>query len=334
MDKAPAGIVDLVRSGSVDENLKMFLAKGLLPLDSLQLIQCLTLLLTDGSATVRSQSRKTLDSLPRQVILDTCADPAMGAETLDLLSRFFHRDPAVLEKILRHPEVSDGTLEYVAILPRPKLLKIIGGSYHWLERLPVLMVKLLNNPETPPAVFREWEKHQQGLRAREDAPPPGGKEEEGFPPALTDESGPETASEEPASIAKMISAMPAGRKVALALKGNSEVRHILIMNKNRAVCTKVLENPMVTDSEVEFYSRLTNVATDVLRAIGANREWSRKPSIVKNIVGNPKTPLDVSLRLIGQLGEKSVKALTQNRNVPDALRNAAKHICNSRKESK
>jgi hypothetical protein len=334
VDKAPAGIVDLVRSDSVDENLKMFLAKGLLPLDSLQLIQCLTLLLTDGNATVRSQSRKTLDSLPRQVILDTCADPAMGADTLDLLSRFFHRDPAVLERILRHPEVSDGTLEYVAILPRPKLLRTIGSSYHWLERLPVLMVKLLNNPETPAAVFREWEKRQQGLRSSEDAPPAAGEGEKSFPSALTEEGGPAIADEEPASIAKLISAMPAGRKVALALKGNSEARHILIMNKNRAVCTKVLENPMVTDSEVEFYSRLTNLSTDVLRAIGANREWTSKPSIARNVVANPKTPLDVSLRLIGQLGEKSIKALTQNRNVPDALRNAAKHIWNSRKESK
>jgi hypothetical protein len=332
LDKAPVGIVDLVRSGNVDKELKMFLAKGLLPLDSLQLLQCLTLLLTDRSAPVRSQSRKTLDSLPRQVVLDTCADMAMGAETLDLLSRFFHRDPAVLEIILRHPEVPDGTLEYVAILPRPKLLKIIGGNYRWLERLPVLMVKILNNPETPAVVFRQWEKHQQGLRAREKAPPKG--EEGGFPPALTEEGGPETSSEEPASIAKLIRDMPAGRKVALALKGNSEARHILIMNKSRAVCTKVLENPMVTDSEVEFYARLTNLSTDVLRAIGANREWSRKSSIVKNVVSNPKTPLDISLRLIGQLGDKSLKTLAQNRNVPDALRNAAKHICNSRNESK
>ena len=128
--------------------------------------------------------------------------------------------------------------------------------------------------------------------------------------------------------------MTAGQKVALAGKGNSEVRKILIRDKNRLVCVKVLENPRITDSEVEQYAKSTNVAEDVLRFIGNKREWAKLVPVVKALVQNPKTPLGLSMGYLGRMGVRELDGLSKNRNIPEALRKAAKKMHKAKAEKK
>jgi hypothetical protein len=45
--------------------------------------------------------------------------------------------------------------------------------------------------------------------------------------------------------------------------------------------------------------------------------------IMKNLVNNPKTPLDISLHLIPRLNANDLKLLTTNKNIPDTLRSVA-----------
>lgn len=126
------------------------------------------------------------------------------------------------------------------------------------------------------------------------------------------------------SAIQRIAAMSPAQRLALAMRGNREERAILIRDPNKIVSAAVLSSPKVTDSEVEGIAKMANVSEDVLRIIGNTRAWMKNYSIVAALTKNPKTPIAISLNLLGRLHEKEVKMLTSDRNVPDVLRLAAR----------
>ena len=54
-------------------------------------------------------------------------------------------------------------------------------------------------------------------------------------------------------------------------------------------------------------------------------------SVVRNLVNNPKTPLDVSLHLFPRLTATDLVKLTGNKNVPETLRTSAVKLHRKRK---
>jgi hypothetical protein len=128
------------------------------------------------------------------------------------------------------------------------------------------------------------------------------------------------------TIQQILRAMTAGQKVALAGKGNGEVRKILVRDKNRLVAIKVLENPRITDSELEQYAKSTNVSDDVLRHIGSKREWMKLITVTRALVTNPKTPLGISMQQLKRMSVRELDGLAKNRNIPEALRKAAHRL--------
>jgi hypothetical protein len=94
----------------------------------------------------------------------------------------------------------------------------------------------------------------------------------------------------------------------------------------RSLCLKVLENPRISDTDIEAYAKSTNVSEDVLRGIAAKKEWCKKYAIVRGLVMNPKTPIGVTLDMLKRISFKDLEGLTKNRNVPDTLRSAARRL--------
>jgi len=45
--------------------------------------------------------------------------------------------------------------------------------------------------------------------------------------------------------------------------------------------------------------------------------------VVRNLINNPKTPLDVTLHMLPVLTAADLKKLTMNKNVPETLRSSA-----------
>jgi len=86
----------------------------------------------------------------------------------------------------------------------------------------------------------------------------------------------------------------------------------------------VLSSPKLTEQEVEAFSRMANVSDDVLRIIASNRAWTKNYSIVVGLTKNPKTPLGLSMNFLARLNETDVKMVSIDRNVPEALRIAAR----------
>jgi hypothetical protein len=90
------------------------------------------------------------------------------------------------------------------------------------------------------------------------------------------------------------------------------------------IAASVLSSPKVSESEIESYARMANVSEDVLRIIGHNRAWMKNYGVMLGLTKNPKTPLAMSMNLMARLSERDLGQLSVDRNVPEALRIAAR----------
>ena len=353
MDVSPEEVLQLVRSGKAPEDLKGSLARGIFPLGPADMLEVLVILSADENEAIRSAAARSLKRVPKSLVLGVCSSPASPSSLLDRLARFFSGNSELLEKIILNPSAPDRAFAFVASLDNPGLLEIIGRNQRRLEQAPMILASLKSNPATPPAVLQLWEEsaaRSQGDRARrlmeieeqaegekepESNLPDNLVEEDESPPSVTAGEGARRAEEmKKQTIIQILKEMSAGHKVALAIKGNSEVRKILVRDKNRLINTKVLENPRITESEIESYAKSTNVSEDVLRTIGNTREWVRQPVVVRALVNNPKTPLGLSMGLLKMIPQREMGNLSKNRNIPEALRNTARKWYQQRKGSK
>jgi hypothetical protein len=123
---------------------------------------------------------------------------------------------------------------------------------------------------------------------------------------------------------KILAGLPVKKKMKLAFKGTREQRAQLIRDPNKIVSAAVLSSPKLTDAEVEAFAKMANVSEEVLRVIGTNRSWLKNYGVVLGLVKNPKTPMAISMQLLPRVNERDMKMLTVDRNVPEALRLAAR----------
>lgn len=123
---------------------------------------------------------------------------------------------------------------------------------------------------------------------------------------------------------QQIQRLNVGERVRLAMRANREVRNILIRDSHKEVVMKVLENPKITDSEIELAAKNPQLPEEALRFIAKKKEWIRKYPIMVALVSNPKTPPGISMQYIGNLRTPDLISLSQSKNIPEMVRNAAK----------
>jgi hypothetical protein len=114
------------------------------------------------------------------------------------------------------------------------------------------------------------------------------------------------------------------QRMKLAMKGTKGQRAQLIRDSNKLVAAAVLSSPKLTESEVEAFAKMANVSEDVLRTIAMNRSWVKNYGVVAGLTRNPKTPPGISMQMVQRLNERDLKMLTIDRNVPEAVRLAAR----------
>jgi hypothetical protein len=102
------------------------------------------------------------------------------------------------------------------------------------------------------------------------------------------------------------------------------MRAILIRDPNRMVASAVLSCPKVNDAEVEAFAKMGNVSEEILRTIAQSRAWTKSYTVVLALVKNSKTPVAITMNLMQRLNDSDVKKLASDRNVPEALRLAAR----------
>lgn len=133
-----------------------------------------------------------------------------------------------------------------------------------------------------------------------------------------------TEEEKTQTFQQRLSTMTVPEMVKCATKGTREMRAILIRNPNRMVSSAVLSCPKVNDAEIEAFCKMGNVSEDILRTIAKSRGWTKNYSVVLALVKNSKTPVAISMNMMQRLNDGDVKKLASDRNVPEALRLAAR----------
>lgn len=143
------------------------------------------------------------------------------------------------------------------------------------------------------------------------------------------ESGAEVQPERIALIKQLMN-MNARDRVKLGRKGDREARSILIRDSNRIVSAAVINNPRITDHEVENISSMRTVSHEVLRLISLNRAWARSYTIIHNLCRNPRTPIPTAISILPRIRTKDLQHLALNRNVSEAVRRQALRLAQAR----
>jgi regulator of extracellular matrix RemA (YlzA/DUF370 family) len=143
------------------------------------------------------------------------------------------------------------------------------------------------------------------------------------------ESGGEVNAER-VTLIRRIMFMTTKDRMKLAMKGDREARSILIRDSNKVVCSAVVNNPRITEQEIENVAAMRTVSDEVLRLISINRGWARNYSIIHNLARNPKTPIPTAMNILLRIRTKDLVILSQNRNVSETVRRQAHRLVSNR----
>jgi hypothetical protein len=139
--------------------------------------------------------------------------------------------------------------------------------------------------------------------------------------------------EQRGSVLQKIAKLDVKGRIQLAMKGTKEERSILVRDGTKIVALAVLDSPKITDGEVEKFASQKNVLEAVLRAIPMKRRFAKNYAVVRNLVFNPRTPLDVALGLMKNLLVQDLRHLSGNKEVPDTVRKLALRMFKQKSEN-
>ena len=132
------------------------------------------------------------------------------------------------------------------------------------------------------------------------------------------------------SLIRRIMFMSTKDRMKLAMKGDREARSILIRDSNKVVCSAVVNNPRISEQEIENIAAMRTVSDEVLRLIALNRAWARAYPIIHNLARNPRTPIPTVVNILPRIRTKDLLNLSQNRNVSEAVRRQAYRLTSAR----
>lgn len=132
-------------------------------------------------------------------------------------------------------------------------------------------------------------------------------------------------------ILQRIQKLSVSERIHLALRGGKEIRTILLRDPSKEVVLTVLENPKITENEIELAAKSRSISDEVLRKITKKREWMKNYGIIFALVTNPKTPPGIAVPLVSELKTRDLALLEKNKNVIEGVRVTAKKLLRARK---
>jgi len=128
-----------------------------------------------------------------------------------------------------------------------------------------------------------------------------------------------------------IQKLSVSEKIYLALRGGKEIRSILLRDPSKEVVLRVLENPRITETEIELLAKSRTVSEEILRKITKKKEWMKTYNVIMGLVTNPKTPPGIAVSLVNELKTKDLAVLEKNKNVLEGVRATAKKFLRARR---
>lgn len=355
---APAGpsrhpLVDRILGGNTPDAIRLSAARGALPLPVHDLTYVQVRLLEDALPEVAEAARDSLANLAPETILAILKDGASDAALIDYFARPGELTGAALEAAISHPSIPDATLEALAATGSDEILNLIVTNEVRIIRDPTLLGLLRGNPNLSADNRRrlgELERDFVGKAALHvNAPAPAAVPDTAPPVALPEEvaTGADAPGAEVDSAAtpmspeeerqyedelrrtpafQRIMQLNVAERVQLAMKGTSEERAILIRDTAKMVSLQVLKSPKLSENEIAHFANMRNVTEDVLRVIAGHRDWTKTYSVAHALVRNPKTPSGLSIQFLPRLGNRDLKNVAGDKNIPEVLRRQARNL--------
>ncbi len=346
-------LVTQFRRGGVSKDVRLTAATGALPLSPADQIELLFLLSRDRDEAVSAQASTSLQAMDEASLISVLKEVSTPADVLAFFGTRSVSDD-VQQSLVRNATTPDQTiLAMVPTLTESNLEIVVVNQTRLLRHGPLVkaleeQVNLSSDqrrrieelkhdfkldrpaPEAaapPPAPIEAVAQSRLDLSAgpaEEDEPPPKTQEEaELYGVDERDGELTEEEKEKKQGLIAEIMTMSAADKMIRALKGEREARMMLIRDRNRTVWSAVLSSPKMNDSDAEQVAKMRNVSPDVLREMSKNRQWTKRYSIAHELVKNPKTPPEVSSKLLVRLKDRDLKRLLRDKNVPEQVRRLA-----------
>ena len=342
-------LVEQFRRGGVAREMRLMAAQGVLPLKPEDLVELWTTLVGDPDEAVRTAAEGSLTGFPAaelQPILKS-RDTPPGVLAWAVAHR---REQELREIALQNTSLPDEAIEALAPTLPQALAELVVINQTRLLRRTSLLVAIESNAGLNNDQKRRLRELRESFHIGEaeaaapapapaaPAPPPEPAPEPHAEPEiaplgdvfLTEDqavvtylSEEERQQTEKVSAVQKIYRLNTAEKLITALKGSREERAILIRDPNRLVAMGVLGSPKITEAEIEAFSAMKNVSDQVLREIGNHREWTKRYTVINNLVRNPRTPIGLALNLVPRLGPRDVKSIAVDRNVPEPVRKIA-----------
>jgi hypothetical protein len=340
---AESAFLESFLKGVPPKSLRLIAAQGLAPLPPAEMLQLLVHLTKDSEQDVSAQARKTLEDWTQEEILPQLQSRACSEPVLDYFAATSN-SVAVQEAIILNPAASGKSIATLAARVPATLMETILYNRVRLLEFPEIINGLKNNPAITNQIqvlvqeveseFFSSKKIEYVVEAQEAPavaePETLEAEEQAAPADLSLEGLPTDPQEREAALYRRIAQMTTPQKLRLAQIGPREARTILIRDTNREVCRSVLQNPKLTEAEVESFAAMRNVSDEVLRHIGVSREWTKSYGVIHNLVKNPRTPPFVSMSLLVRLRTRDLTLVARDRGVPEVVRSNAQRALTSR----
>jgi hypothetical protein len=325
-------------------------ARGALPLPPVELATVLFALVHDPDAEVKQVAAASLAALPAPVLATVLAGPTHPA-VLAWLAHTAKDDPEHCLRLALNPRTDDRTAVLLATLPHPRVVEALANNQERLLREPDLVEALGSNPLTGRAAtdrilgflgIGRPESEVPDEPGMAPAPAPAaalsdGDAEAALRTILGDDPGPlgpelleEGAEPDPehpsTNLYALVQSLSVFQKIKLARMGNKEARGLLVRDRNKIVATAAIRSPKVTENEVVTFAKARNVCDEVLRAIAANRDWTRSYAVKLALATNPKCPQATAIKFLNYLQERDLRGIMKSKDVPSAVCTHARRL--------
>jgi hypothetical protein len=315
-------VVEDLRHGRATRERKLAICTGGAHLTSADRAEILAVLVSDPDEMISTRAGDAILSIPAEAFVEAIkrenAQPALFA----FAARHLADKPSICDALVQNKNCA---AEHLVLIAR-----------HLSTVTTQALMEELDRVSASPALAAALE-HSTSLTAEQknqlrEIHGPGHPLDEGALAEAAAAAEPDAARRQ--TLLQRIAKMTVAQRVQYAIKGGSDARRTLIRDTNKVVQRAVLQSPRLTDQEVEAFASMSSLTDEILRLIAGNRAFRKNYVVVRNLINNPKTPLDVTLHMLPMLNPQDLKRLTSNKNIPETLRTTAMKLQRTRAEQK
>ena len=320
METLSPDILEDLRHGRATRERKLAVCSGAAHLGAADRAEVLAVLAHDTDDVVANRAQEAFITQPLESVIEAVSRPNALPALFNYVARNLTDKPSVADAMARNKSCPGDQLAHVVRSLSTEAVQLLMEELERLSESPALAGAL----EHSTSITAEQRALLHELRSN--------AVDTGALAEAAAEAEPDLGKRQ--TLLQRLATMSVSQRVQFAFKGGSEARRTLIRDSNKVVQRAVLQSPRLTDQEVEAFASMSNLTDEILRLIAKNRNFRKNYVVVRNLMNNPKTPLDVSLHMLPILNPQDLKRLCNNKNVPETLRTTANKLQKQRQDKR